>query len=144
MSPQPEIRAKEAEFGIAEDLSEGWEFRSIGHGADFFFDRSGVHHDDGVPRTPVEEAAIGAFAEALFATDAEDGIDLDAAKGRMVFVRDPEHAVFDGTVFDARGRASAAGAAFGDDSKFFRFLLPGGGPSSEVRASVRRVPSPVL
>ena len=89
MSPQPEIRAKEAEFGIAEDLSEGWEFRSIGHGADFFFDRSGVHHDDGVPRTAVEEAAIGAFAEALFATDAEDGIDLDAAKGRMVFVRDP-------------------------------------------------------
>jgi len=51
----------------------------------------------------------------------------------MVFVRDPEHAVFDGTVFDARGRASAAGAAFGDDSKFFRFLLPGGGNAHRAR-----------
>src|SRR5215467_7570493 len=100
---------------------------SVGHGADFFFDFGDVHHDNGVPRAAVQEAAIGAFAKALLAADTEDGIDLDAAKGRMVFVRDPEHAVFNRTVLDARGRASAAGATLGDDGEFFGFLFAGSG-----------------
>src|SRR5215470_11347918 len=96
---------------------------SVGHGADFFFHFGSVHHDDGVPGAAVQEAAVRALAETLLATDAKDRINLNAAEGRVVFVGNPEHAIFDGAVFDASGRAGAAGAAFGDDCKFFGLFL---------------------
>ena len=54
-------------------------------------------------------------------------VDFDAAEGWVIVVLDPEHAVFDRTVFDAGGRARAARAALGDDGQFFGFLLAGGG-----------------
>ena len=69
------------------------------HHADFFFHFGGLDHDDSVPWAAVEETAVGAFAEALLASDAKDGIDLDAPEGRIVFVRHPEHAIFYGTIF---------------------------------------------
>src|SRR5436309_11275041 len=74
---------------------------SVRHRADFFFDFDRVHHDDGVPRTAIEEAAVGAFAKALLTADAENRVNLDAAKRRTVFIWDPEHAVLDRAVFHA-------------------------------------------
>ena len=41
----------------------------------------------------------------------------------MVFIRHPNHAGLDGTVFDAGGGASATGAAIGSDSEYSRLLL---------------------
>src|SRR5262249_48687044 len=68
-------------------------------------------------------ATVRALAEALLAADAKNRINLNAAERRMVFVGDPEHAVFHGTVFHARRRTRAAGAAFRDDGEFFRLFL---------------------
>ena len=100
--------------------------------SDFFFHFRRFHHDDGIPGAAVEETAVGAFAEALLTTDAKNGINLNAAEGRIILVGDPEHAVFDGAILDAGGRASAAGAALGDDREFFGFLLAGS--SNALRA----------
>lgn len=75
----------------------------VGHGADFLLHFRRVHHDDGVPGAAIEKAAVRALAEALLAADAENRIDLYASERRIVLVRNPEHAVFDGTVFDAGG-----------------------------------------
>src|SRR5580692_8342557 len=95
--------------------SRGKEARSsVRHRADFLFDFDGVDHDDGVPRAAIEEAAVRALAETLLAADAENGIDLDAAEGRIVLVGHPKHTVFDRAIFDTCGRPGAAGAAFGD------------------------------
>src|SRR2546421_9270440 len=93
------------------------------HGADNFFYLSDVDHYDGVPGATVQEAAVRTFADAFLAADAQDGIDLNAAEGRMIFVGYPEHAVFHGAIFHARGRAGAPGAALRDHRKLFRFLL---------------------
>jgi len=87
------------------------------------FHFGGFYHRDCIPGAAVEEAAVGTFAEALFAADAENGIDRDAAEWSAVFVRDPEHAVFHRTVFHARRRAGASGATFGDDGEFLRLLF---------------------
>jgi hypothetical protein len=99
---------------------------SVRHRPDFFFDFRGIHHDDGVPRAAIEEAPVRAFAQALFAADAENWINLYPAKRRTILVRHPEHAVFDGAVFHTGGRSGAARTAFGDDGEFFRPLLAGG------------------
>src|SRR6267143_1244777 len=96
---------------------------SVRHRADFFFDFRDIDHDDGVPRTAIKEAAIGALAKALLAADAENRVNLDAAKRRTVLIRHPEHAVLDRAVLHAGRRAGAAGAAFGDDGEFLRLLL---------------------
>src|SRR4029077_4706945 len=93
------------------------------HGADFFFHFGNVDHDDGIPRTAIEKTAIGTFTEALLATDAENGIDCDSPEGSTVFVRHPEHAVCDRTIFHAGRGAGAAGAALGDHRQFFRLLF---------------------
>ena len=97
--------------------------RSVGHGADFFFHFRGFHHDDGVPGAAVEEAAIGPLAETLLAADAKNRIDLNAAEGRMILVGNPEHAVFNGAIFNAGRGAGATGAAFGDDGEFLGLFL---------------------
>ena len=101
--------------------------RLVGHYADFFFHFDGIHHNNCIPGTAVEERSVGAFAGALFAADAEDGVDLDSPEGRVIFVRDPEHAVLDRAILHAGGRAGAAGAALGNDRKFFGFLFANGG-----------------
>jgi len=44
----------------------------------------------------------------------------------MVFVRNPEHAVLDGAILHACGRAGAAGTALGDHSQFFGLFLADG------------------
>ena len=107
--------------------------RSIRHGADFFFDFGDVHHDDRVPRAAIEEAAVGALAEAFLAADALKRIDLDAAERRIVLVGDPEHTIFDRAVLDAGGRAGAAGAALGDDGQFLGALFARGGDALGLR-----------
>ena len=96
------------------------------HNPDFFFDVGGFDHGDGVPGAAIEETAFGAFADAFLAADTEDRIDLDAAEGWMVFVGDPEHAVFDGAIFHAGRRAGTASAALGDDRQLLWFLLANG------------------
>ena len=94
------------------------------HYADFFFHFRGVDHSNGIPGAAIEEAAVWAFADAFLASDAEDGVDLNAAKGWMVLIGHPKHAVFDRTVLDAGRRAGTSGAALGDYCQFFGFLLP--------------------
>src|SRR5258708_19426651 len=96
---------------------------SVRHRADFFFHFGDIHHHDGVPRAAIEEAAVGAFAEALLAADALDRVNLDAPERRIVLIRHPEHAIFHGTVFHAGRRSSATGAALRNDSKFLRLFL---------------------
>src|SRR6266850_995139 len=102
---------------------------SVRHRADFFFNFDRVHHDDGVPRTAIEKAAVRALAQTFLAADAKNRDNLDAAKRRTVLVRHPEHAVLDRAVLDAGRRSRAPGAAFRDDGEFFRFLLARGGDS---------------
>ena len=75
------------------------------------------NHFDRIPRAAVEEGAVRAFAGALLTTNAEIRIDFDTAKGRMIFVGHPEHAGFDGAVFDAGGGAGAAGATVSGDGE---------------------------
>jgi len=89
-------------------------------GALHFLDR---HHIDGVPWAAIEEGSVGAFAGAFLAANAEVRINFDAAKGRMVFVGNPIHAVFDRAIRDARRRARAARATLGDHGQFPGLLL---------------------
>src|SRR5947209_16235286 len=83
----------------------------------------GRDHLDCVPGAAVEERAVGAFADALLAADAEVRVNLDATEGRVLVVGHPEHAGLDGTIFDAGGRARAARAAVGRDRQQARLLL---------------------
>ena len=103
-------------FGVA------WLGQALSNGY-FFFYFSGIDHHNGVPGTAIQEAAVRAFAEALLAADTENGVNRDAADGRAVFVRHPEHAVFHRTILDACRGAGASGAAFRDDGEFLRLLL---------------------
>src|SRR5437868_1353756 len=97
--------------------------RSNRHHANFFFHLNRVHHHDRVPRTAVEEASVRAFAEALLASDTKNRVDLDSAEWWMVFVRNPEHAIFHGAIFHAGRRTRAPGAALGNDRQLLWFLL---------------------
>src|SRR6266850_1445670 len=115
----PEYFCEKLDHGApAEMRSDGGS--SVRHRSDFFFDFRDIDHDDGIPRTAIEEAAVGALAEAFLAADAQNRVNLDAPKRWTVFVRHPKHAVLDGAVFHAGRRSRAPGAAFGDDSEFFR------------------------
>lgn len=73
------------------------------HRPHFFFHFRDVNHGDGIPGAAVEEAAVRAFAQAFLATNTKNRIDRDAAEGRAVFVRNPEHAVFHWTILHASG-----------------------------------------
>src|SRR5437764_6343776 len=81
------------------------------------------NHLDCVPRAAVEESAVGAFADALLAADAEVWVNLYATEGRVVVVGNPEHARLDGAVLDAGGRACTARTAVGRDGEQARLLL---------------------
>src|SRR5207244_211831 len=80
-------------------------------------------HLDCIPRTAVEETAIGTLACALLAADAKVRIDLDAAKGWMLLIGNPIHAVGDRAIRDARRRPGTAGATLGDHGEFAGFFL---------------------
>ena len=82
------------------------------------------NHIDGVPRAAFEERAVGAFAGAQLAADAEQWIDDNAAKRGVVFVRRPIHAIRNRTVLDAGGRTGASRAAFIDHRKNVGFAFP--------------------
>jgi len=77
-----------------------------------FFDGD---HFDGVPRATIQKTSVGAFAGTLFAANAELGVNLDTAEGRMLFVHDPIHAVCNRAVRNAGRRTGATGATLGDD-----------------------------
>src|ERR1700716_3557479 len=77
--------------------------RLVAHGPDFFFHYRDIHHDYRVPRASVEEGALWTFAEALLASDALQGVYLDAAERWMIFIRYPKHAIFHRTILDAGG-----------------------------------------
>ena len=84
----------------------------------------GRDHLDSIPRTTIQKSTVRTFTDALLATNAEIGVDFDVTKGRMVFVRDPKHAIFHWTIRDASRRPGAARTAFGDDCKLLRLLFP--------------------
>jgi hypothetical protein len=70
----------------------------------------GWHHFDCIPGAAIKKRAIGTFAYAFLATDAEIGINFNAPEWRMIFVGYPEHARFDGTILDASRRTGTSGA----------------------------------
>ena len=65
------------------------------------FERAQVNHVNGIPGTAIQIGSLGTFADAQFATDAEQWVDLDPAKGRQVI--NPDHAIFDRAIVDAGG-----------------------------------------
>lgn len=71
----------------------------------------GGDHFDCVPGTAIEKRAVRSFADAFLTSDTKIWINLNPAKGRMIFVRYPEHAGFDWAILDARRRTGAARAA---------------------------------
>src|SRR5713226_6286886 len=127
-----EYFCEEFDHGAPEEMRR-YGASSVGHRADFFFDFRDIHHDDGVPRAAIEEASVGAFAEALLAADALDRVDLDAPERWIVLIRHPEHAIFHGTVFHAGRRSSATGAALRNDGKLLRLFLARGEDALRAR-----------
>ena len=85
----------------------------------------GRHHFDRIPGTPIQECAVWSLADAFLTADAEIRINFDASEWRVIFVGDPEHAGFNGTVLDASWRSRATRAAVGCDRKYSRPLLAG-------------------
>src|SRR5687768_9734904 len=73
----------------------------------------GRHHLNCIPGTPIQERAVGSLANAFLTADAEIGINFNTTEWRVIFVGDPEHAGFDGTILDTRRRTRAAGATVG-------------------------------
>jgi hypothetical protein len=84
------------------------------------------YHLDGVPGTAVKKCAVGALANTFLATNAEIWINLDASKGRVILIRHPEHARFDGTVLDTRRRPGTSCTTIGGNSQNPRFLFSRG------------------
>src|ERR1022692_3491942 len=73
--------------------------RSHGHlEADHGFDFLDGNHFDGIPRAAVQEGAVRPLAGALLAANAEHGVHVDAAEGRMILVGHPIHAIGDGAI----------------------------------------------
>ena len=58
------------------------------------------HHLDRVPGATIKESSIWTFAGAFLAPNTKIRINFDAAEGGMIFIRYPEHAGINGTVFD--------------------------------------------
>ena len=81
------------------------------------------HHINRVPRTAFEESAIGTFAGAKFAPDAQQGIDDNPPEWRMIEVRRPIHAFRNRAVLDACRRPGTPGAALIDYGKNVRLAL---------------------
>jgi len=104
-------------------LAEGRSKFSKGHRPNGFFHFRRIHHNDGVPRTAIQKAAVRSFADTLLTTDTQNWIHLDAAERRMVFVRNPEHAIFHRAVFNAGRRSGTPRAALRDHGKLFGFFL---------------------
>jgi hypothetical protein len=84
------------------------------------------HHLNCVPGTAVEKRTIWTFAYALLAANAKIGINFNAAKRRVILVGYPEHARFDGAIFNARGGARAASATIGRNRQDARLLFASG------------------
>src|SRR6202008_1509098 len=53
------------------------------HDPHFLLHLGRIHHDDGIPGTPIQEAPIRPLADALLASNAQDRVDLDAPERRM-------------------------------------------------------------
>src|ERR1017187_7962518 len=87
--------------------------------ADGRFHFLGGDHFDGVPRAAIQEGAVRPLAGALLAADAEHGVHLDAAGGRMLLVGHPIQAIGDRAIRHTSRRTGAARAAFGDNGKLF-------------------------
>src|SRR5580658_995787 len=94
--------------------------------ADHGFDFLDGDHLDGVPRAAVQEGAVGPLADALLAADAQHGVHLDVAEGRMVLVGHPIHAIGHRTIRHAGRRTGATGAALGDDGQLLGPLFARG------------------
>ena len=82
------------------------------------------NHVNGVPRAAFKERAVRAFAGAQLASDAQQGIDDDAAKRGVVLIRRPIHAICNRAVLDASRRAGASRAALINDRENMGFALP--------------------
>src|ERR1700680_3656467 len=80
-------------------------------------------HIDRVPGAALEEGPVGALAGAELAANAEQGIDDNAAKRRMIGIGTPEHAVFYRAVFHTGRRARTARAVLIDYGQNVRLAL---------------------
>ena len=93
------------------------------------------HHLDGIPRTPVKKCTVRTFGNAFLATNTKIRIDFNAPEWRMIFVGNPKHASFDGTILDARRGTSTTSATIGSDRKDAWLLL-----SSRFSVALRHGP----
>lgn len=84
----------------------------------------GRNHLNCIPRASVEKSAFRPLAYAFLATDAKVRVYLYAAKGRMVFIWNPEHACFDRTILNAGRGTCTASATIRSNGKYPRPLLP--------------------
>src|SRR5713101_1844004 len=98
MAPKPGEGISNANQRIAEEGDGICKFspptKLKRHGPDYLLYFPNVHHDDGVPRAAVQEAAVRTFADTLLAPDAQDRVHLDAPERRMILIRHPEHTIF--------------------------------------------------
>ena len=83
----------------------------------------GGHHLNRVPGAAIQECAVWTLADAFLTANTEIRINFDAPERRMIFVGDPEHAGFNGTILDASRRTCAPSAAVGGNCKNSRSLL---------------------
>lgn len=83
-------------------------------------------HFNRVPGATVQKRTVRALANALLAANTEVGIDFDAAKGRMILIRHPEHAGFNWAILDTRRRTRTTGAAVSGDREYARPLFASG------------------
>lgn len=66
------------------------------------------NHLDRVPRTAVEECAIGSLAGTLLTANTKVGIDFDSSEWWMIFVGQPKHTGFDRAILDTSWRTRTA------------------------------------
>lgn len=83
----------------------------------------GRDHFNRIPWAAVKKRTVRPFARTLLTPDTKIRIDFDATEGGVVFIRNPEHAGVDRTVFDAGRRAGATSAAVSRDREDPRLLL---------------------
>ena len=96
---------------------------SEGKRAVYAFKLGKRHHVNRVPGAALQESAIGTFAGAKFAPNAEQGINDNAPERGMVLVRGPKHAISNRAVLDASRGSRAPRAGLIDDGKNVGFAF---------------------
>lgn len=111
-------------IGVRSKSASGWSGNQlVGHDPNFFFNLGRVDHHNGIPWAAVQEATIGTLAGAFLTPNAQDRVHLDSAKGWMILIGHPKHAILYRTILDAGWRSGTTRTAFRDYRQLFGFLF---------------------